>query len=136
MFLFPPIAVTLAILNYRRLGDRLGAWKAMALFGLPTLTLVLLGLGAQARGVGVSLRAVALMWAIRAVLAYLVFQDQRPLVRRHFEAGGRKARWALGWIIAFPVFVGLLAVHQVLTPPLEVPHALGTATSEAPAAAK
>jgi hypothetical protein len=122
MFVFPPAAVTMAIANHRRLGDGRGALKAAAQFGLPTLALLATGAAVRARGVTSPQTVFVLAQLIRVVLTYLVFQDQRPLVQAHFEAGGLKARWVIGWVLALPAFVLLLAVYQYFGGPIGAIH--------------
>jgi hypothetical protein len=109
-FVVPPVGAVLGILNYRRLREQRGFWTAVALYCASVMALI---------GLAVVLRApemLPLMWAMRAVGAFLIFRDQRPLVRAHFAAGGRKARWFLGWLAALPICMLYLAIWQLLAP--------------------
>ena len=106
----PVIGAWLATSNYVRLGDRAGALRSLLMFTLPAIGLV--GFTLAARNVG----QIALLWVVRLALTALVFRDQRPLVKKHFEAGGLKARWYVGWAFMVPLVLVGLALWQVLDP--------------------
>lgn len=101
----------LAVANYQRLRDSSGTWKAVALFLLPAVALV--GFGVASR----SIAQLGLVCAARAGLALVAFRDQKPLVMRHFAAGGKKGRVAIAWLVALPACFLLLALAVVLESP-------------------
>jgi hypothetical protein len=107
--LVPPAGGILAILNYARLRDRGGAWKAV-FYLVVGVALIPLGVALQGRP-GLLLVTIA-----RFVFANLLYVDQRPVVHKHFEAGGKKGRWYLGWLAFLPLLVAGLAIWQVLQP--------------------
>jgi hypothetical protein len=109
--IFPLFGALLAATNYHRAKDGAGFWRAATLFVGAAVGLSAFGLAIHNRG------QIILLWCARIALAALLFFDQRPLLQRHVAAGGRKARWALAWLFAFP-FLALvgLAVWQVLAP--------------------
>jgi hypothetical protein len=98
MFLLPVLGAPFAVLNYQRLRDTPGAWRAAAMFVLPTLAMVFLRPHTPAE--------YWLFMAARVGLAAIAYRDQRALVRPHFAAGGRKARWLLAWLV---MLLGVLA---------------------------
>lgn len=108
--LIPIVGAGFAVTNYLRLGDRAGAARSLLLFFVPAIGLSAFGLAVHNRG------QIALIWFARLGLAALILRDQRPLVQKHLEAGGRKARWYLAWLVILPLLVAILAVWQVLSP--------------------
>jgi hypothetical protein len=109
----PALGGVLAVLNYRRLGDKRGAWKATLLLLLPGTVLLAFGV-VTVTGHPEGYLAFALVQVARAGLSLLAFLDQRSLVRAHFAAGGRKARWALPWLVVLPAFVVAFTVWKIL----------------------
>jgi hypothetical protein len=107
--LVPPAGGILAILNYARLRDRNGAWKAV-FYVVIGVALIPLGVALQGKP------ALLLVTIARFVFANLLYVDQRPLVHKHFAAGGKRGRWYFGWLAAFPFLVAALAIWQVLQP--------------------
>jgi hypothetical protein len=106
---WPPAGGLLALLNYARLRDRSGTWKGVFYVAVG-LSLIPLGIALQGKP-GLILVSIA-----RLVFANLLYVDQRPVVHKHFAAGGKKGRWALGWLFALPLIVSGLAIWQVLSP--------------------
>jgi hypothetical protein len=109
-FLLPPSGAILAALNYARLGDRRGVWKAAGFYLAIGMALIALGLALMGRP-GLLLVVIA-----RLVFANLLYLEQRPLVQKHFANGGRRGRWVLGWLLAFPALVAGVAIWQLLHP--------------------
>lgn len=108
--LVPIFGAVLAVINYRRSRNPRGVLRATAMFVVPSLALVFFGIAARTGG-----RQVLVMGA-RIWLAAIAYRDQQVLVRDHFAAGGRKARWVLGWLVVLPSVVAILVVWQILQP--------------------
>jgi hypothetical protein len=108
--LVPVVGAAFAASNYRRLGDKAGTARSLLMFFMPAIGLMVFGAAVHNRG------QVALVWLARVGFTALIFRDQRPLVHKHLEAGGRKARWYLAWLLILPLLVAMLAMWQVLSP--------------------
>jgi hypothetical protein len=106
-FLLPPSGALLVALNYARLHDRPGVWKAL---GYLALGVALLGLGLALMG----RPGLFLVYIARIVFANLLYLDQRPVVQKHLADGGRRGRWAFGWLLGIPALVAGVALWQVL----------------------
>ncbi len=114
---FPPIGAAMAAENYRRLGDTRGLWRALALFLIPSCALLVLTAMGHNRG------QIILFWLAKLALAWGIGRDQRPLLRRHVAAGGRRVRWYLGLLWTIPLCILGLAIWQFLQPSTyAVPH--------------
>lgn len=108
--LLPPFGAVLAMVNYRRVGDRAGMRMAAALYGVPAFALM---------GFAIACRThpqALLIWIARVVLALAVLRDQRRLVSLHFAEGGARARVALALLVALPFLLMFVAAWQVLDP--------------------
>jgi hypothetical protein len=112
----PPFGAALAMVNYRRLADPRGMWRAAALYGLPAIGLTGFAIACRTPQQGL------LIWVARVILALAVLRDQRQLVSAHFAAGGARARVALACLAATPFILVFLAVWQVLDPTHTRPH--------------
>ena len=108
VLLHPLVGTVLAATNYRRVRDLRGMRRVLLLFG--PLGAGLLALSMAAPGT----QLVFLGGNIG--LAYALLHDQRPLLRRHFAAGGRRARWYVATLIAVVIMVLFIAIWQVLAP--------------------
>jgi hypothetical protein len=124
----PPFGAVLAMVNYRRLSDPRGMWRAGALYGLPAFGLT---------GFAIACRTpqqALLIWVARVILALAVLRDQRRLVSTHFAGGGARARVALACLAATPFILVFLAVWQILDPTHARPHDPAQTPSETAAA--
>lgn len=109
--ILPLLGAGLAVENYRRLHDRRGMWKAVAIYVTACIAMIVFGAASRSRWQTLPL------WGARIALAVVIFRDQRRLVHAHFAAGGRSGRWALVWLALLPpLFILFLAVWQILQP--------------------
>ncbi len=108
--IIPIVGAGFAVRNYLSLGDKAGTARSLLLFFVPAIGLMAFGVAVQNRG------QLALVWLAKLGIAALIFRDQQPVVQKHLEAGGRKARWVLAWLLLLPLLVVTLALWQVLNP--------------------
>jgi hypothetical protein len=109
--LFPaPVGALLAAENYRRLRDASGFRRALLFYVLPSTALLFFTIAAA----NPPQKLLALVAQLGVTIA--MFRDQRPVVQRHLEAGGRWARWYLATLLSLLVLIILLAVLQILDP--------------------
>jgi hypothetical protein len=110
LLLSPLIGSLLAATNYRRLGDRAAFWRTVLMFVIPGAALLAFSFAA-----GQGARKF-LIYGANCAFAVMLFREHAPLVRKHLEAGGQKARWYLATLTAVGATLMVLAVWQFLTP--------------------
>ncbi|WP_394843584.1 hypothetical protein LZC95_41860 [Pendulispora brunnea] len=116
----PAAGALLAALNYHRLRDDLAFWRTVLLFFVPGVILVWLpttSYGPTNEG----LRWLLFLGA-RVAMAWILYREHRPIVQKHIEAGGQRARWYLVMPAVLFLYLFSLAVWQFFTPANRPPH--------------
>ena len=108
--LAPPLGAILTAINLRRLQGRPGLLRGLVLFVAPAFGLAWFGAVHRDRSLAF------LTVAGRIALAAITYVDQRPLVRKHVEAGRAMASWWGPLLVFLPLLVAALAAWQVLAP--------------------
>jgi hypothetical protein len=116
-FFLPVLGAGLAAINHRSLGNANAFWRTILVFGVPS-AFVLVCQVATSRaappgspGHGLA-RLLAFFWAI--AIAQLLYWEHEPIVKRHIEAGGRKAPWYLATLSGLAVVLVLGIVVAAL----------------------
>ena len=110
ILLTPLVGVSLAATNYRRLRNTRAFVRTVAVFVPLSLFELLLAIA------WTSHRVIAI-FPLSLSIAWMLFEEQRPLFDKHIAGGGKQARWYVATLLWTFAFVAVLAIWQLLTPP-------------------
>ncbi|WP_394833072.1 hypothetical protein LVJ94_41890 [Pendulispora rubella] len=116
----PAAGALLAALNYHRLRDDWAFWRTVLLFVVPGVVLVWLPTSPHGP-TNEGLRWLLILGA-RVAMAWVLYREHRPIVQKHVDAGGQRARWYLVMPAVLFLYLFSLAVWQFLTPANRPPH--------------
>lgn len=111
VLLTPLVGAIMAAMNRRRLGQRADLRRTFVAYVIPSAALIVLALIAPASAKGL-FRLVTFGWS--AAVARALYVQHKPIVRRHVEAGGRKARWYLATLGTFAALCVVVVVAVVV----------------------
>jgi len=117
IFLHPLVGAVLAAINHRRLGDDAAFRRMVSWFVVPSALLFLATLLFSSLVRQAQFASTVLLLLMKVIVAWLLYREHAPLVKRHLENGGEKVRFSFWWflLILFGVLL-YLAVWQFLSP--------------------
>lgn len=111
VLLTPLIGGIMAAINRHRLGQRGELRQTIFVYVVPSAVLLVVTVIAPDFATGL-VRLIGLAWSV--AVARALYVQHKPIVSKHLEAGGRKARWYFATLATFGVICAAVGAAFLL----------------------